>query len=97
MNELIEKRQHLIDKISKYNAKLFNLQNELLNVEQSIVQSDHKEIMKTLTLNKQQLQVNVAVKSKSKKRSISQSISTIAHLIISRSISRSISKKKKYK
>jgi DNA helicase-2/ATP-dependent DNA helicase PcrA len=57
MNELIEKRQHLIDKISKYNAKLFNLQNELLNVEQSIVQSDHKEIMKTLTLNKQQLQV----------------------------------------
>jgi DNA helicase-2/ATP-dependent DNA helicase PcrA len=57
MNELTEKRQHLIDKISKYNAKLFNLQNELLNVEQSIVQSDHKEIMKTLTLNKQQLQV----------------------------------------
>ena len=57
MNELIEKRQHLIDKISKYNAKLFNLQNELLNVEQLIVQSDHKEIMETLTLNEQQLQV----------------------------------------
>ena len=57
MNELIEKRQQLIDKISKYNAKLFNLQNELYNIEQLIVQSDHKEIMETLTLNEQQLQV----------------------------------------
>jgi DNA helicase-2/ATP-dependent DNA helicase PcrA len=57
MDELIEKRQHLIDKISKYNAKLFNLQNELYNIEQLIVQSDHKEIMETLTLNEQQLQV----------------------------------------
>lgn len=57
MNELIEKRQQLIDKISKYNAKLFNLQNELYNIEQLIVQSDHKEIMETLTLNEQQLEV----------------------------------------
>ena len=57
MDELIEKRQQLIDKISKYNAKLFNLQNELYNIEQLIVQSDHKEIMETLTLNEQQLQV----------------------------------------
>ena len=57
MDELIEKRQQLIDKISKYNAKLFNLQNELYNIEQLIVQSDHKEIMETLTLNEQQLEV----------------------------------------
>lgn len=57
MDELIEKRQQLINKISKYNAKLFNLQNELYNIEQLIVQSDHKEIMETLTLNEQQLQV----------------------------------------
>ena len=57
MDELTEKRQQLIDKISKYNAKLFDFQNELLNIEQLIVKSDHEEIMETLTLNEQQLQV----------------------------------------
>lgn len=57
MDELKQERQKLIDKISKYNAKIFELQNELLNVEQQIVESDHKEIMETLTLNKQQLKV----------------------------------------
>ena len=57
MDELTEKRQQLINKISKYNAKLFDFQNELLNIEQLIVKSDHEEIMETLTLNEQQLQV----------------------------------------
>jgi DNA helicase-2/ATP-dependent DNA helicase PcrA len=57
MDELKEKRQQLMDKISKYNARIFNLQNELLNIEQLIVESDHKEIMETLTLNEQQLKV----------------------------------------
>ena len=57
MDELKEKRQQLMDKISKYNARIFNLQNELLNIEQLIVESDHKEIMETLTLNEQQLNV----------------------------------------
>jgi DNA replication protein DnaC len=57
MEELKQERQNLIDKISKYNAKIFELQNHLLNIEQKIVESDHKEIMETLTLNKQQLKV----------------------------------------
>lgn len=57
MDELKQERQKLIDKISKYNAKIFELQNDLLNVEQQIVESDHKEIMESLTLNKQQLKV----------------------------------------
>ena len=47
----------LLNKISKHNAKIFLLQNELLNIEQLIVDSDHKEIMDTLTLNEQQLKV----------------------------------------
>jgi len=57
MEELKQERETLMNKISKYNAKLFDLQNALLNVEQRIVESDHKEIMETLTLNKQQLKV----------------------------------------
>ena len=57
MEELKQERQKLIDKISNYNAKIFELQNHLLNIEQMIVESDHKEIMETLTLNKQQLKV----------------------------------------
>ena len=57
MNELTDIRIQLINKISKLQAKIFNLQNQLLTVEQSIVDSDHKEIIETLTLNKQQLKV----------------------------------------
>lgn len=57
MEELKQKRKELVDKINKNNAKLFLLQNELLNIEQLIVESDHKEIMASFTLNDQQLEV----------------------------------------
>lgn len=57
MDELKNKRDDIMNKISKLNAEVFNLQNQLLNIEQLIVDSDHKEIMDTLTLNEQQLNV----------------------------------------
>jgi len=57
MDELKQNREIIMNKISKHNAKIFLLQNELLNIEQLIVDSDHKEIMDTLTLNEQQLKV----------------------------------------
>jgi len=57
MQELKNKCDRIKEKINKYQGKIFNLQNELLNAEQLIVDSNHKEIMETLTLNKQQLKV----------------------------------------
>ena len=57
MDELKNKRDDIMNKISKLNAEVFDLQNQLLNIEQLIVDSDHKEIMDTLTLNEQQLNV----------------------------------------
>jgi DNA helicase-2/ATP-dependent DNA helicase PcrA len=57
MDELKNKRDEIMNKISKLNAEVFDLQNQLLNIEQLIVDSDHKEIMDTLTLNEQQLNV----------------------------------------
>ena len=57
MDELKQIRNDIMNKISKKNAIIFKLQNELLNIEQLIVDSDHKEIMDTLTLNDQQLKV----------------------------------------
>ena len=57
MNEYIEDREKIIKKIAEYNMKIFDLQNKLLEIEQSIVDIDHKEIMNTLTLNEQQLEV----------------------------------------
>jgi DNA helicase-2/ATP-dependent DNA helicase PcrA len=57
MDELKQIREDIMNKISKHNSKIFKLQNELLNIEQLIVDSDHKEIMDTLTLNEQQLKV----------------------------------------
>jgi superfamily I DNA/RNA helicase len=57
MNELKIEREKIINKISKHNMKIFDLQNQLLCIEQQIVDLDHKEIMNTLTLNDQQLEV----------------------------------------
>jgi len=57
MNEYIEDREKIIKKIAEYNMKIFDLQNKLLEIEQNIVDIDHKEIMNTLTLNEQQLEV----------------------------------------
>ena len=57
MNELKIEREKIINKISKHNMKIFDLQNQLLGIEQQIVDLDHKEIMNTLTLNDQQLEV----------------------------------------
>jgi len=57
MEELTSAREEIIKKISIYNNKIFDLQNQLLNIEQLIVDTDHKEIMDTLTLNEQQLEV----------------------------------------
>ena len=57
MQELKNKCDRIKEKINKYQTKIFTLQNELLNTEQLIVDSNHKKIMETLTLNKQQLKV----------------------------------------
>ena len=57
MQELKNKCDTIKEKINKYQTKIFTLQNELLNTEQLFVDSNHKEIMETLTLNKQQLKV----------------------------------------
>ena len=57
MDEFKKEREKIINKISKYNMKIFDLQNQLLGIEQQIVDLDHKEIMDELTLNDQQLEV----------------------------------------
>ena len=57
MNEFKEEREKIIKEIADYNMKIFDLQNKLLEIEQNIVDIDHKEIMNTLTLNEQQLEV----------------------------------------
>ena len=57
MEELKINRQKLMERISKYQAKIFDLQNKLVNIEQEIVDLDYKEIIDSLTLNEQQLQV----------------------------------------
>jgi len=57
MDELKKNRELIINKINKFNEKVFSLQNQLLNIEQQIVDTDHKEIMNSLTLNEQQLKV----------------------------------------
>jgi superfamily II DNA or RNA helicase len=57
MNEFKEDRNKIIKEIADYNMKIFDLQNKLLEIEQSIIDIDHKEIMNTLTLNEQQLEV----------------------------------------
>jgi len=57
MNEYIEDKEKIIKKIAEYNMKIFDLQNKLLEIEQNIIDIDHKEIMNTLTLNEQQLEV----------------------------------------
>lgn len=57
MNEFKEDRNKIIKEIAEYNMKIFDLQNKLLEIEQNIVDLDHKEIMNTLTLNNQQLEV----------------------------------------
>ena len=57
MDELKINREKIMNRIAKLNSKIFALQNELLNIEQLIVDSDHKEIMDALTLNDQQLKV----------------------------------------
>jgi ATP-dependent exoDNAse (exonuclease V) beta subunit len=55
--KILMERDKIINKISKHNIKIFDLQNQLLKIEQQIVNLDHKEIMNTLTLNDQQLEV----------------------------------------
>jgi DNA helicase-2/ATP-dependent DNA helicase PcrA len=57
MDELKKSRTEIMNKISKLNTEVFSLQNQLLNIEQLILDTDHKEIMDTLTLNEQQLNV----------------------------------------
>ena len=57
MEELKIERDKILNKISKYNGKIFELQNQLLNIEGLMTNSTYKEIMDTLTLNKQQLEV----------------------------------------
>jgi DNA helicase-2/ATP-dependent DNA helicase PcrA len=57
MNKYKEEREKIIKEIADYNMKIFDLQNKLLEIEQSIIDIDHKEIMNTLTLNEQQLEV----------------------------------------
>ena len=54
MDELKQMRDIILEKINKCDIKKFKLQNELLNYEQLIINSGHKEIMSTLTLNEQQ-------------------------------------------
>jgi ATP-dependent exoDNAse (exonuclease V) beta subunit len=57
LENLNERRQQLLKKIGKKTSILFQLQNELLNIEHSIINRDHKEIMDSLTLNEQQLKI----------------------------------------
>ena len=57
MEELKIERDKILNEISKYNGKIFELQNQLLNIEGLMTNSTYKEIMDTLTLNKQQLEV----------------------------------------
>jgi superfamily II DNA or RNA helicase len=57
MNKYKEEREKIIKEIADYNMKIFDLQNKLLEIEQNIIDMDHKEIMNTLTLNEQQLEV----------------------------------------
>ena len=55
--KILMERDQIINKISKHNMKIFDLQNQLLEIEQQIVDLDHKKIMNDLTLNVQQLEV----------------------------------------
>ena len=57
MDELKQMRDIILEKINKCDIKKFKLQNELLNYEQLIINSGHKEIMSTLTLNEQQTNI----------------------------------------
>ena len=57
MEELKVERDKILNEISKYNSKIFELQNQLLNIEGLMTNSTYKEIMDTLTLNEQQLEV----------------------------------------
>ena len=57
MEELKIERDKILNEISKYNSKIFELQNQLLNIEELMTNSTYKEIMDTLTLNDQQLEV----------------------------------------
>lgn len=57
MEQLKQKRQKIIKKITKYQNKVFELQNELMSIEQDIVSLDYKEVIDSLTLNDQQLEI----------------------------------------
>ena len=57
MKELKKQRETILTKISKLNSKIFDLQNKLLHIEQQMINSDHKVIMDTMTLNEQQLEI----------------------------------------
>jgi len=53
----MEEKEKIIKEIADYNMKIFDLQNKLLEIEQNIIDMNHKKIMNTLTLNEQQLEV----------------------------------------
>ena len=57
MEELKQLRSEILDKINKCDVKKFKLQNELLNIEQSIINLGYNDIIETLTLNEQQLNI----------------------------------------
>ena len=57
MDELKKKRDDILAMTSKYQKKIYSLQNDLINIEKEIAKISEKEIIHSLTLSEQQKKI----------------------------------------
>jgi len=57
MDELKKKREEILSLTSKYQKKIYSLQNDLINIEKEISKFSEKEIIHSLTLSEQQKKI----------------------------------------